>query len=485
MTDSLSLSNLNQLQVSNAINLLQKKHADVIEAERSNAELTALHRIQSQNFTSLKNQLDTLRSIKSPDTIVSKYLIQVKARSDSLKDLLKLPPQTYEAIMLQQRAQEELNKLPAQVNEKLKLFSEQGASVGLSGFNLPGSLPTDVTVPSLRSSGLTGIQSPGGAMLQINAPAEPALPNLNTDMPITGEMTKQFGEVSNAGKQLREVGKDFKTISTGNLDSIDSKAVETRLAEMAEVPGSGEFTDPVQQAEMLKKWNSDPMYQRELAVTTAKEQAVNHFAGHETQLLSVMEQLSQAKGKVKDVEQVVDLFSKPSNPMKEKTFIERLRPGINLQVQWSQIVLLDINPFVGYRISGRWTTGIGWNDRVGFSSDSYSFSSRDRVYGPRAFVHFKFKESNFIILSPELMHTAVGASTSTHGESPTQWVPGLMGGYRKEFRYSKKMIGTVQFLYNLVAPSGQAMAYTSRLNVLFGFEFPLTKKVKKAPTSPA
>jgi hypothetical protein len=49
-------------------------------------------------------------------------------------------------------------------------------------------------------------------------------------------------------------------------------------------------------------------------------QAVNHFAGKEKELMAAMDQLS----KVKDAEQVVDLFKKPVNPMKGKPFVERL-----------------------------------------------------------------------------------------------------------------------------------------------------------------
>jgi hypothetical protein len=50
-----------------------------------------------------------------------------------------------------------------------------------------------------------------------------------------------------------------------------------------------------------------------------------------------------------------------------------------------------------------------------------------------------------------------------------------MAGYKREFRYSAKVISTVQFLYNLVAPNGQS-PYADRINLMFGFEFPLKKK---------
>lgn len=471
-----------------AIDSLKQKQTDVYDKVRSKAELRTKLYAESKNMDALKNQLDSLRVIRSPDTIVTKYLMNVKTRSDSLQKLLRLPPQTAEITKLQQRARDELNKLPSQVNEKLKLFADQGANVGqLSGIDLPGLQSAAVPVPALPSAGLPGIQTSGVSIPQLNGPGSPIPPNLNlnTEIPNAGEVTKPLGEVASAGKQLSAAGKDLKAVSSGNLDSLDSKVLESRLADAAgvSVPDDS-FAEAAKQAELLKKWNSDPMYKRELTVTVAKEQAVNHFSGREAELLSAMEQLSQAKSKVKDAEQVIDLFSKPSNPMKEKPFIERLRPGVNLQIQWRQIVLVDINPYVGYRISGRWTAGIGWNERIGFSSDTYSFSEADRVRGVRSFAQFKIKEGNHLILAPELMNTYVPAHTVPTGESNRKWVPGLMAGYKREFRYSRKVVGTVQVLYNLVAPAGQSGAqsqstgpYASRFNLLIGFEFPLKKKV--------
>ncbi len=462
----------------NSTDSLLQEQVGIFEAFRTKTEYSKEYFLEFQDVNTIKKHLDSLRAIKSPDTIVSKYLVSMQARSDSLQQLLRLPPQTAEAARLQQRTQEELNRMPAQINEKLKLFSDQGANVGqVSGFSLPG-FSTDLPSQAMQSTSLPDVQNASGAIPGINGPAIPAVPNINTDLPKSVEVAEHLGEVSKAGRQIVEVVKDLKTVTSGNLDSLDTKTVESRLAEVADLPGfSVDLTDAAKQAELLKKWNSDPLYQREMAVTLAKEQAVNHFAGREAQVLAAMEQLDKAKSRVKDVEQVVDLFARPANPMKGKPFIERLRPGINLHLQWNQIVLLDINPYVGYRLSGHFTTGVGWNERVGFSSDSYSFSSRDRLYGPRAFVHFKFKEANFLILSPELMHAVVPGHTVQTGESTSKWVPGLMGGYRREFRYSKKVIGTVQFLYNIVAPTGQS-PYASRFNVLFGFEFPLKKKPK-------
>lgn len=481
----------------------------VNEPSRTEISVDTLAHFESLNLKALNGQLDSLRNIKSPDTLVSKYLIDMKTKTDSLQSLLRLPPQSQEAARLQQLARDELGKVPAKVNEKLKLFAEQGANVGqLSGLSLPmssGSFDVAGVVPALPSvgevPGLGGLSNPSAVITSVTGglsmPAAnitipqanlavpdsknvsvPSMPDIQAGVPKAGEVKEQLGKVNSVVGEAQAYKKNIKALTSGNLNSLDSKSLEASVATFGDVPVQGsEFVDATRHAELLKKWNNDPMYKREMALTAAKEGAVNYFAGHEPELKIAMNQLSKAKARAKDAEQVINLFGKAANPMKDKPFIERLRPGINLQIQWMQVVLLDLNPYVGYRISGSWTAGLGWNERLGFSNANYSFSASDRIYGPRAFVHYKLKESHFLILSPELMHSSVPAYTVHSGENTSKWVPGLMAGYRREFRYSNKVMGTVQMLYNIVAPMGQS-PYASRFNIMFGFEFPMKKKQK-------
>ena len=480
-----------------------------IQPSESSAEV--LRDSKTQRIDSLQarlsSRLDSLSKLPNPD----KKLIEVLSAYRTRLDSLRAPPGVGSVVSAGQASRAEVDKalsgVEDKVNEKLSLFSENGANVpgaapsgnlshllpgantsmpnagsipALNGIMAPSTAVPNLGVPSLPGTSIpsTNIPQVDVAIPDLKGVSVPAIPDLKTSVPEIGNVKGEMGKVNGVMQEASGYKEDIKTITSGNLDSLNAESIEKRIVQLDGVSDAGDqLLDGAQQAEMIKKWQSDPAYKRELAVTQAKEFSVNHFAGHESELLAVMDQLAQARTKVKDIEQVVDLFEKPANPMKDKPFIERLRPGVNLQLQWSNIVILDINPYVGYRLSGRWTTGIGWNERIGFSSDSYSFSSLDRVYGPRAFVHFKFKESNFLILSPELMHAVVPGHTVHTGESTSKWVPGLMGGYRREFRYSKKVIGTVQFLYNIVAPAGQS-PYASRFNVLFGFEFPLKKKPK-------
>ncbi len=440
-------------------------------------------------LTCLISRIDSLSKLPNPDKELIERLSVYRNHLESLRTPQAMDRLADESQSTMAEVDKALSGVEGKVNEKLGLFSGHGANLpGPLSFGVPneGSTPGLAGMPSPSLSG--GFSFPGAKIPSANIPqvtlpdatgvTVPSMPDLRSSLPELGNAKGEMGKMKGVIQEAGGYKKDLKAVTSGNPDSLDAASIEERVEQFEIVSDAGDqFLDGAQQVALVKKWQSDQAYKRELAVTQAKEFAVNHFAGHESELLAVMDQLAQARTKIKDIEQVVDLFEKPANPMKDKPFIERLRPGVNLQLQWNNIVILDINPYVGYRLSARWTCGIGWNERVGFSSDSYSFSSRDRVYGPRAFVHFKFKESNFLILAPELMHAVVPGHTVPTGESTIKWVPGLMGGYRREFRYSKRVIGTVQFLYNIVAPTGQ-FPYASRFNVLFGFEFPLKKKPK-------
>ena len=142
------------------------------------------------------------------------------------------------------------------------------------------------------------------------------------------------------------------------------------------------------QLDKLAEMN-DPAKAKEKAVAIAKEKAVDHFAGKQEQLKSAMEKISKYKQKYSSVSSIKDLPKRPPNPMKGKPFIERLTPGIYFQYQRKNHYLLDVNPYAGYKLSGRFTTGVGWNHRLAWDSKYDRWDKRSRIFGPRAFIDSK------------------------------------------------------------------------------------------------
>lgn len=211
----------------------------------------------------------------------------------------------------------------------------------------------------------------------------------------------------------------------------------------------------------------------------AKKAATDHFAGKEEQLKSAMGKISKYKQKYSSVSSIKDLPKRPPNPMKDKPFIQRLVPGLYLQYQQENHYLLDVNPYVGYRLSGRFTAGLGWNHRYAYDKDNRAFNSRSRIFGPRVYVDFKLGKGFIAHLEGESMNSFVPSTlrgNPDHGNR--EWVESFMNGIKKEYRIYKNLRGTALIQYNLFNRYYKA-PYVDRLNSRIGFEYILKSKRKR------
>jgi hypothetical protein len=462
----------------------------------------------------LSAKVDSLRNFKLPEIRLTKSIDSLKQKIDSLKTkglfrqarkaekkLAGLQEKTNATL---QSGQQKITSLQKGVNEKLDLFNKEGGKLGNANLpnvnsklpNLP-SVGNSINVPQLNTNlpnvnvpqvntklGNVNLPSVGNSKLpNANAPMPNAqVPNTNLSAPNLkdvglGDVGKGLNDVSNSTKEIGKYTEGVKNFSADGLnDEKLKKEMEANAANMAGGKAlQTQLTDIEKQKAMVEKWNSDPEYRKEMAVNQAKEQAVNHFAGKEKELMAAMDQLSKAKTKVKDAEQVVDLFKKPANPMKGKPFVERLRPGINLQIQSRQNIMVDFNPQIGYRISGRFAAGIGWNERISFNSKKSSVNFDDRVYGPRSYAQVKVKGGSYGLLNAECMNAAF---VPPSGEATRQWVWSYMAGYKQEFRISNKLLGNVQIMYTFYTSYYQS-PYVDKLNIRIGFEFPQKRKPTK------
>jgi hypothetical protein len=462
----------------------------------------------------LSAKVDSLSNFKLPEIRLTKSIDSLKQKIDSLKTkglfrqarkaekkLAGLQEKTNATL---QSGQQKITSLQKGVNEKLDLFNKEGGKLGNANLpNVNSKLPNlpnvgnSINVPQLNTKlpnvnvplvntklGNVNLPSVGNSKLpNANAPMPNAqVPNTNLSVPNLkdvglGDVGKGLNDVSNSTKEIGKYTEGVKNISADGLN--DEKLKKELEANAANIAGGKalqtQLTDIEKQKAMVEKWNSDPEYRKEMAVNQAKEQAVNHFAGKEKELMAAMDQLSKAKTKVKDAEQVVDLFKKPANPMKGKPFVERLRPGINLQIQSRQNIMVDFNPQIGYRISGRFAAGIGWNERISFNSKKSSVNFDDRVYGPRSYAQVKVKGGSYGLLNAECMNAAF---VPPSGEATRQWVWSYMAGYKQEFRISNKLLGNVQIMYTFYTSYYQS-PYVDKLNIRIGFEFPQKRKPTK------
>jgi len=212
----------------------------------------------------------------------------------------------------------------------------------------------------------------------------------------------------------------------------------------------------------------------------AKEQAIDHFEGKEKELLAAMDQLSGLKKKFKHTDGVLDLFKKHQRPLYSKPFIERVVPGISMQLaSRDNVWWFDFNPSTSYIISYRWAAGLGWNERLPINFKENRIESSDHIFGSRVFTEFKLREGFALKLETEWMNTFPNTFYPAYPQeqSKRSWVWSSFSGIKNSFNLSKKMRGQVQILYNLYNPEKQN-PYLARVNFRFGVEYALKKKQK-------
>lgn len=393
---------------------------------------------------------------------------------DSLKGSLAAVQEkvTEKLNSIKQKTTNKIKDLPLtpELNDKVSQLTSKMEGVNLSALetNMPGNLDLDKLSNSIPHGGLPSLDLP-----QVDGPKDlvaiPGMKDINN-------LTPDLGQVSNVTEQAGSLQGKIEDAS-GNLSDINQvdKLAESQASQLDEM----KVLQEQQGNSSLNGLGSEQQAKDQLK-EQVKTLATNHFAGKEKQLQHAMETISKYKAKYESVSAIGDLPKKRPNEMKGKPFLDRLVPGIGMQIQKKgDDLMVDFNPYAGYRFTGRITGGLGWNERVAYNTRHYHFNSSARIYGPRAFGEFKLWKGFSPRAELEVMHTNVPPliRTSTLDLGNPQWVWGAFAGMKKEYRFIKRVKGTASIMMRLFDPHHKS-PYADVINARIGFEFPLKKKVK-------
>jgi hypothetical protein len=444
----------------------------------------------------LTSKIDSLSTLPKPDKELIGSLDSLRAKLEDLKSpqLMNDIKSTVDKTQSVTRGVEvRIGSIEKKINDKIGLFSANGGNV--KSINLPGigrgADIGDAKLPSLQTKiPNINLESPDLSVGSVNT-SIPGVGKVNDDLGVPGEklseitktnqpgsLTDKLGDISKVSQEIGGYQKDVRSVSEGELKDLQhfQSTAEKKLENIDAMKDVKEHTSDY--SAMMNKWNSDPDVMKQMALSKAKEEAVNHFAGHETELKSGMDQLAKIKSKTKDADAVIDLFGKRSHSMKGRG-IERLVPGLDLQLQIGSHQWVDLNVHAGFRLNSRLTVGTGWTERVAMSVKDRTFIPAERAYGPRTFVEFKFREGIHLKMESDLLNAQVKPSAVTGLADPNHriWTWSWFAGAKKSFSVNPRLRGNVQVLYNLHNPDNRS-PYMSRVNVRMGMELPLKKKPK-------
>jgi hypothetical protein len=275
-----------------------------------------------------------------------------------------------------------------------------------------------------------------------------------------------------------------KNIAEGNFQEVKElpKGIEQQVGKLSEVQELQKQKSELGKMQSMVVKGNDPEAIKKMAEEQAKQQAVvyakNHFAGKEAVLQQAMDKMTKLKTKYASLDSLANLPRFKPSAMKGKPFVERLVPSVVFQIQKSTNVWLDYGLLVGYRLNGRWTMGLGWNERIGIQR-KLTLMADDRIFGPRSYSDVMIWRGFALRLEAERMRTKVNTDLVNFADAAgNAWVWSGFAGLRKEYRFSKSVKGNFLCLYNLY-DDHDSSPYLDRFNVRFGFDFQLYKRGEK------
>ena len=290
-----------------------------------------------------------------------------------------------------------------------------------------------------------------GSDLGLPSAQMPNLPNESFDLPSTDLNIPPLGDADFRGLGLSEELSELnQTLSFGEMEGLTNlqdqfgdikqqvpslEAIQTNPDQLIEVAtknieGVADIRQELGAAGLenselgkLATAAQDPQAMKQVVAEQVKQEAFNHFAGKEQVLQAAMEQISKYKQMYSSVGSLSEIknLKRPPNPMKGKPLIERIVPGIAIQIQTKNYLNFDFNPYATYLLTGRMAIGAGWNERLAVDWAAKKTMSEGRVYGPRIFFEYKLPSGFVLRQEFEEMNSLVPSLSTGHPERKREY----------------------------------------------------------------
>lgn len=414
-----------------------------------------LHFIES-TINHLKDRFDSIRLVPQVDSVLSwrdQRLMKISDKTESLRhaiktklDSLPLPPE------LSERADQIMGRISSL---QTPLANELQSNMRSIGNLLPGVSERIKTVAFL-GSGMRGV-----ADLQ----NVDALANSNL-LDISG--LEQRVPDMQLGTKIHELQVESvsQTAQQQLLDSNVASSVQEQVGE------GNQLLSAISTA-------GDEEAMRQQLLEKAQHEATDYFKGKTEQLDRAISSIAKHKARIPSVASLNDIPKRAPNEMRERPFVERLVPGVALQLlNKDDLVTIDFNVYSGYRFTKRLTVGIGWNERVGLNTKAFTLASGDvRIYGPRVFGAFKLPSGFEPRLDVEAMNTFIPPYFRSSSVDPgsRSWIIGAFAGISKTYSITKHVKGTAMVMVRLFDPN-RTSPYPDVISARFGLEVPLKQR---------
>ncbi|HTJ48150.1 MAG TPA: hypothetical protein VL443_01770 [Cyclobacteriaceae bacterium] len=434
---------------------------------------------QLSSVTGIENKfstkVDSLKALKLP---TEKYTHKLDSINQFRAKTITNAEQKIQSLKTESADKLKSINLPPELQNKVS-----DATKNIDSFKLP---TENLKMPSLNLSQNMNIPETSlGNVGNLNVESLGKTAGLGKLPEAGGELKDLTGEAKNISSATGEVGSYEKNLQ--NVVSKDAtdvrqlpKTMENKAGDLSGIKGiEGEAKVLDQYKGELDKIKSQDALKKE-AVNQVQKAAINHFAGREQVLQNAMDKMGKYKEKYSSLQSLNEAGKKRPNEMRGKPLKERLLPGIGLQIFRKNDILFDFSPYLGYRISGKWNSGLGWNQRLAYDDHKHSLHAGGGVFGPRLFSEVDLYKGFFPRIELEVMNAYVPPLTSQTqmDAGHRQWIWSAFAGLKKNYKFLKHVNGYTAIMVNLYNPLHKS-PYGDVVSMRIGFEFPMKKNVKK------
>ncbi|PSL34558.1 hypothetical protein [Chitinophaga ginsengisoli] len=302
------------------------------------------------------------------------------------------------------------------------------------------------------------------------------------------QLKEQLSQYAGFAKDLQKINKEayYYGQQINEYKSVlkDKKKAEAKAMELLKkMPAYNDFLRKNSQLASLfnlgAAGNNTAQSLEGLQTRTQVEQLIQQRLGNDPgarqavsqQMDQAKSQLNELKNKFPDLDNAGDMPDFKPNPMKTKSFLQRLEFGGNIQFQKSSRYFpttTDIAGQVGYKFHKNGTAGIGASYKLGMGTGWNNIAISHQGMGLRSFVDWKLKGTFFVNGGFEQNYV----STITHSDQLKDW-KGWQGsallGISKKYKVSAKMKGNIMVLYDFLAKRN--MPSTSPIKLRIGYNF--------------
>jgi hypothetical protein len=371
-----------------------------------------------------------------------------------------------------------------------KQFPKSDLSLNSDAIKLPQTdLPNaNLNLPTANTNVNKGVTGVGDVKL-------PELPSVNTDVSkVKLPEVKSLDKVKSLSADTRQLdGKladaekyegDLSKLKEGEkLEALPQDA-EKQVKNIGEVKGlSGEIDRAkkmqTEQEALIKKYQDKKQLQEE--VKKKAMNVANDQLGKNAEVIKeAQNKLSIAKKKSGSVKSFKDIFKKRSDELDGKKYYERFVPGITFQTHNKSVFSMDMGMQIGYRLSPRFTTGVGVTYSAAFDKKFDSFVKGTGAYGSRFYVDVNTVKSIFVHaeleyqkLNPDKFIQPIKNDLGNRNAYSSYF------GLGKKFNITRKISGSAIALYRLEY-SGHIPS-ANKFLVRIGFDYRIRKEKKLIP----